>query len=138
MVQLKSRAKENLPHRLMFTICFYQDSRHEKPLFWIRNKLDIGYVARRNDGITELRINGYAQTRNVTGWLLPYIKFKKQQAEAIYKAATLLTEKRYLRKLNIGEREKLLKYILAVQSANYVTKRKKTAKELCKILGLTP
>lgn len=138
MLQLKSRAKENLPHRLMFTICFYQDSRHKKPLSWIRDKFGIGYLSDRNDGITELRINGYLQTKNILGALLPYIRFKNIQARAMYEAASMMCDKRYLRKLNAVDKRKLLKYILDVQKSNYIAKRKKTEQELSKILGLTP
>lgn len=138
MLQLKSRAKENLPHRLMFTICFYQDSRHKKPLSWIRDKFGIGYLSDRNDGITELRINGYSQVKNILEVLLPYIRFKNIQARAMYEAASMMCDKRYLRKLNAADKRKLLKHILNVQKSNYITKRKKTEQELSKILDLTP
>jgi hypothetical protein len=138
MPQLKSRAKENLPHRLMFTICFYQDSRHKKPLSWIRDKFGIGYLSDRNDGITELRINGYLQTKNILEVLLPYIRFKNIQARAMHEAASMMCRKRYLRKLDVMDKRKLLKCILNVQKSNYITKRKKTEQELSKILGLTP
>ena len=62
MLQIKRRKDDKISkRRFMATICFYQDSRHEKPLFWIRKMLGIGYISRRNDGISELRINGYKQ-----------------------------------------------------------------------------
>lgn len=140
MLQLKSRAKENLPHRLMFTICFYQDSRHEKPLSWIKKRLGIGYLTRRSDGITEMRINGYVRVRDVMSALLPYLKFKREQAKAMHQATTLLCKRKFLRRLNIGEKKILMECILRVQNNNYnyATKRKKTAKELNKILDLTP
>ena len=136
MLQLKAR--QYLPHRLMFTICFYQDSRHEKPLSWIRRKLGIGYLSRRNDGMSELRVNGYAQTKIILGELLPYIKFKLPQAKAMYRAAWLLCEKKYLRKLDPKERERLVKYMLIVQGSNYATRKKKSNSELRAILDLTP
>ena len=74
----------------MCTICFYQDSRHEADLFWIKEILGIGYLSRRNDGMSELRINGVTKIKNILKSLLPYIRFKKQQAMALYKAANLL------------------------------------------------
>ena len=58
----------------MLTICFYQDSRHDKALFWIRRILQVGYISKRNDGMTELRINGYEQIRKIIKDLLPYIE----------------------------------------------------------------
>jgi len=138
MLQLKSRAKENLPHRLMFTICFYQDSRHEKPLSWIRNKLGIGHISKRNDGMTELRINGYLQTRNILSLLMPFVRFKKHQAKAMHEAASMMCDKRFLRKLDRAERKRLLKCILQIQDNNYASRKKKTEQELSTILGLTP
>ena len=85
-----------------------------------------------------MRINGYAQTRDILKSLLPYIKFKKVQAAAMYEASSMMCKKRYLRKLDVMDKRKLLKCILNVQKSNYITKRKKTEKELSKILGLTP
>jgi len=118
----------------MVTICFYQDSRHEKPLHWIRDILNIGYISRRNDGITELRINGYKQIQRILQNLLPFIKFKKIQAKILLDSAKLLQKSKLAKK----ELKRLVNNILKIQSENYVTKRKKTEKELLKILGLTP
>src|SRR5581483_1704560 len=36
MLQIKKRSDTGRGLRFMATICFYQDTRHEKPLFWIR------------------------------------------------------------------------------------------------------
>ena len=119
----------------MLTICFYQDSRHEKPLFWIREVLNIGYLSRRNDGMSELRINGYKQVRMILEELLPFLKFKKVQAEALIGAAKLLERARPMHKKTLHA---LVDAILIVQSENYVTRRKKSKAELFKVLGLTP
>ena len=121
----------------MMTICLYQDTRHEKPLYWIREKLGIGYVSRRNDGITELRINGYKQIRDIIVLLLPFIRFKKAQAKILYRAARLLVGKPS-HMLSVRERHMLLECILEIQSNNYVARRKKTRKDLEKVLDLTP
>ena len=118
----------------MLTICFYQDARHEEPLRWIRRVLGIGYLSRRNDGMTELRINGFAQVERVVSVLLPYIKFKKKQAVALLDSARLLNTG------DKGERamRKLVRNILIVQSENYATRRKRSEKELLSIFSLTP
>ena len=137
MLQIKRRKDGKLGWRFMFTICFYQDSRHEKPLYWIREKLQIGYISKRNDGITELRINGYKQARDILELLLPFVRFKKPQAEAVYRAASLLVQNS-VTELSKRARRNLLNWMLQVQSNNYVTRRKKTRTELEKILGLTP
>ena len=137
MLQIKKRKDGKLKKRFMSTICFYQDTRHEKELFWIRRVLGIGYVSRRNDDMTELRVNGYSQTRDILKELLPYIKFKKLQAKALYTATKLLADIQF-RTLSERQLRKLMALILVIQSENYVTKKKKTRQELCTILGLTP
>lgn len=121
----------------MPTICFYQDTRHEKTLYWIKKVLGSGYISRRNDGMTELRINGYKQITEILKNLSPFVRFKKRQADALHKACHILSETKFSR-LTRTQLEKLVDLILVIQSENYVTKRKKTKNELHKILGLTP
>ena len=137
MLQIKKRKDGKAKIRFMSTICFYQDTRHEKPLYWIRDVLGIGYISRRNDGMTELRINGYKQVRNIIKDLLPYIQFKVYQGKALYKASDILC-KGNISKLTKNELKKLVDLILVIQRENYVTKRKKSKEELYTILDLTP
>lgn len=133
MLQIKRR-NDNGRSRFMATICFYQDSRHEKPLFWIREILGIGYVSKRNDGITELRINGYKQVEKILKLLVPFIQFKQVQAETILKAISLLKKE----ELKPEDYRKLVDYMLIIQNENYGTKKKRTKRELLRVLGLTP
>lgn len=137
MIQIKRRKDGKLKKRFMLTICFYQDSRHEKPLYWIRKILRKGYISKRNDNITELRINGFKQVRDIIKNLLPFIKFKKNQAREIYKASCILSKNK-MDKLSKKDLLRLANCILKVQKNNYATKRKKTRSDLLKILDLTP
>ena len=137
MLQIKKRSDTSRGLRFMATICFYQDIRHEQPLLWIRDTLGIGYISRRNDGITELRINGFSQVGSILKELKPYIRFKRLQAIALLNACDLLDKKR-LSELSTKQLLELVEIILTIQNENYVTKRKKTREELCKTLGLTP
>lgn len=137
MLQIKKRTDGKSKIRFMTTICFYQDTHHEKNLLWIRKILKIGYISRRNDGMTELRINGYSQVRNILDKLVLFIRFKKIQCRALIKACHILTSKKYI-KLSKLEISKLVDCILVIQSENYTTKRKKTKEEIYKILNLTP
>lgn len=118
----------------MLTICMYQDTRHEKTLLWIRKKLGIGYISHRNDNITELRINGFKQVEKILKMMKPFIRFKKIQAESIIKSARILQKK----KISESDYKKLVDYIICIQSENYVTKKKRSKKELLEVLGLTP
>ena len=137
MFQLKKRSDTQNGIRLMATICFYQDSRHDKPLHWMRKKFGIGYITLRNDGITELRINGFATVRRILEMLGPYLRFKKIQSIAVSRACMLL-EKKTLRHLTISEKQKICKYALCVQNQNYRTHKKKTLNEFYHNIGLTP
>ncbi len=123
--------------RFMCTICFYQDSRHDKPLTWIRKVFGIGYFSRRNDGMSELRINGFRQIKHIMQNLLPYIRFKQTQAKALLRASEILSE-RSTRQLLPADLRELINLMLVIQHDNYITKRKKTRAELYQIVGLTP
>lgn len=137
MLQIKKRGDTPKGIRFMPVICFYQDTRHDRPLTWIKKVLGIGYLSYRNDGMTELRINGYKQIREILKSLLPYIRFKQIQAKALVTACEiLLTEK--LKNLEKKKLSKLVDLVLVIQKENYTTKKKKTKNELYKILGLTP
>ena len=137
MLQIKRRSDTTKGWRVMATICFYQDSRHSQPLNWIRNELGIGYIAKRNDGITELRINGYEQVSEILKKLLPYVRFKKEQAQTILKALKFVKEKD-MKNLTNPDYQELIKYLLTVQTFNYQSPHKKTRQDLIKIFGLTP
>jgi hypothetical protein len=131
MLQIKKRRDGKKKWRFMATICFYQDSRHDIPLSWIRKVLGIGYISKRNDGMSELRINGFKQIRNILKKLMPFIKFKKEQAKAMYWATDMLAQ-------NNQPLKKLIDCILKIQEHNYAAKRKKTKEELYSLLDLTP
>ncbi|MEO8637695.1 MAG: LAGLIDADG family homing endonuclease [Candidatus Taylorbacteria bacterium] len=137
MLQIKKRKDGNIGIRFMPVICFYQDTRHEKSLYWIREVFDIGYISRRNDGMTELRINGYKQIEEILKKLMPYMRFKKLQSIALFSACRILSSTKF-KKLTRKQLIELVDFILVIQSENYVTKKKKTRDELLTILGLTP
>lgn len=121
----------------MATVCFYQDGRHEKPLFWIKRILGIGFISRRKDGMTELRINGFKQVKEILQKLMPFIRFKREQAKALYGAVSLLNQKE-TRLLDKKDLLKLVNFIITIQKNNYIARKKKTKADIFKILGLTP
>jgi hypothetical protein len=137
MLQIKKRKDSKIGIRFMPVICIYQDTRHERTLYWIRKVFGIGYISKRNDGMTELRINGYKQVRDILRSLIPYIRFKKTQNKALIAACEILIKTKF-KKLTKQQLRKLVDYILVIQNENYVTKRKKTREEMFIILGLTP
>lgn len=132
MLQIKKRKDGKLKYRFMATICFYQDSRHEKPLYWIRKKLGIGYISKRSDGITELRINGFRQVFDILKLILPFSRFKRKQARALFDATKILSNQKDINLRVIARK------IIIIQNNNYKSRKKRTSKEVLKILGLTP
>ncbi len=137
MLQIKKRADGKHKFRFMATICFYQDTRHEKDLFWIRKILGIGYLSRRNDGMSELRINGYKTVEEILKNLIPCIRFKKIQAKALLESCRILSQTKF-NMLDRKQLTKLVDLVLVIQNENYVTKKKKTRSELLRAIGLTP
>ncbi len=139
IIQIKNRRDTPRGWRLMFTICFYQDTRHEKPLFWIQKKLGIGYISRRNDGMTELRINGYEQIRKILERLYPFTRFKKKQIEYVLKMLKLLSSRRNLFKIREKDRIKIAGLILKARKETYQSgskKIEKLRKDLRKIIEI--
>ena len=137
MLQIKKRKDGKSKIRFMATICLYQDTRHARDLNWMRKFFEIGYISKRNDGMSELRINGYDSVKTILELLLPYIRFKKIQAESLHEACTILSSKKY-KELLKSDVLRLVDLILVIQKENYITKRKKTKEELIKSLDLTP
>lgn len=120
MMQFKIRT-DSKRLRVMFTVCLYQDTRHEQPLFWIKDRIGIGYISRRNDGMTELRVNGYAQVKNLMIKISPFLKFKKRQAEIVLKSLRILEEKGCTR----GTLLEIAELSEALSKENYFSSRRK-------------
>jgi len=119
----------------MFTICFYQDSRHKKYLKWIKNKIGIGYLSDRSDGISELRINGFDSVRKILIKLKPYVKFKAIQLKIVLRILSLISGKNFAQ-LDKNTRLKIADLISDLQNRNYKSGRRKFNKvKLRKVLG---
>lgn len=137
MLQVKTRTDTSRGVRFMATICLYQESRHAQPLKWMRDVFDIGYLSSRNDGMTELRINGFASVKSVLEQLRPYILFKQKQADALISACKLLEEKK-IRDLSEKELKHLVNLVFVIKDQNYKSKNSLTKEAMLKRLGLTP
>lgn len=127
MVQIKNRKDTQRGWRLSFTVSFYQDTRHEKPLFWIQKKLGIGYISHRNDNMTELRVEGHKQTERILRKLQPYIRFKKKQAEITLEILRIIKDKK-LKELKRNDRLKIINLILKKRKESYQSGEKKLLK----------
>ncbi len=127
IVQIKNRKDTPRGWRLGFTIAFYQDIRHEEPLFWIQKVFGIGYISRRNDNMTELRIEGYKQVEKILRELEPYIKFKKQQVKIVLKILEIVRNKK-LYEIKKSQRLKIIELISRKDKESYQSGWKKLSK----------
>ena len=136
MLQVKRRSDTSRGYRFMATICLYQDSRHDVTLHWIRDVFGVGYISKRNDGMTELRAQGFKAVGRILSDLQPYIRFKVLQTEAAIKACSMLSAQKS--KLSREDLLTLVQLILAIQNENYQSGHKKTQQDLYEVLNLTP
>lgn len=137
MLQVKKRSDSSRGIRFMATICLYQDSRYEHHLLWMKKFLGVGYISTRNDGMSELRIQGYKTVHKILSALQPYIRFKSVQCEALMHACALL-QKTKLKDMTEYDLKIIVSHIVTIQNANYDSKKRKTKEELYAQLGLTP
>jgi hypothetical protein len=87
-----------------------------------------------NDGITELRINGYSQVRRILKAIHPYIRFKRKKVEYALKMLAVLENVNFL-SLSKSKREKLANWFNEIREANYASHcRKYSAVEVKEIL----
>lgn len=133
MVQLKNRRDTKRGWRIMVTLSFYQDTRHRKPLQWMQEVLGIGYIHDRNDGITELKVNGYSRVRSILQHMQPYVRFKSYQVKKALKILTILEDKEFL-SLSRQTRRQLADCYNALRNANYAAHRRKFSDEQVKEL----
>ena len=87
--------------------------------------------------MTELRINGFSQVRESLETLLPYLRFKHQQARMLIKTCKKL-EQKTIRSMSKRELRTIVTLLLQIQNENYASKRRRASEDLHKILGLTP
>ncbi len=87
--------------------------------------------------MTELRINGFEQTKNILGMLLPYIQFKKIQATALLGAVKILSSKKF-KNLEENDFKAIARAIETIRKENYQSGKKDNKNKLDEFLGLTP
>ena len=116
-LQLQPRHNSKLGYRVRAIISIAQKTGHEKGLKWIRSKFGIGYIYSRNDGMSELRIEGFKRVENILTKLAPFVHFKKKQVNLVLKALKILKEnpKDILSVAKISDR---------ISGVNYATTKK--------------
>lgn len=87
--------------------------------------------------MTELRINGFTQVKQVLEVLHPYIRFKVKQIDALITACAML-EQTTLRDMPECELHTLVDLMFVIKQENYKSARTLTKDIVLQRLGLTP
>ncbi len=77
MAQLVRRKDYIYGYQVRASIVFYQKQNHQEILDWLKQKLRIGYIRQRNDGMAEYTIVGFNEVEKVIRILYPYLRLKK-------------------------------------------------------------
>lgn len=112
-LQLQPRRNSNLGFRVRAIISFAQKTGHDQELNWIRKKLKIGYLYARNDGISELKIEGFKRVEGILLQISPYVRFKKKQVKLVLEALTILknSSEKILEIAKISDKISRLNYV---------------------------
>jgi hypothetical protein len=137
MLQLKKRPDMRWHFRVKTVVVFYQDSRYMTDLTQFKLWFGAGYVYRRNDRISEYRVEGFAQVKRLLVLLLPYLRFKKKQAEIMLQAILILETK-----YGIDDLFHVCQLADAISELNYKSSQRKYTAEYVRRyldgLGLVP
>ena len=80
MAQFVRRKDYIYGYQIRASVVFYQNSRNQKILHWLKERLKIGYIRHRKDGMTEYTIVGLKKVESILTTLLPYLRLKKELA----------------------------------------------------------
>jgi hypothetical protein len=123
MLQIKPRLGVRYGFRIYATVCLYQNSAHIDALRQIQKQWQKGYLSKRNDGIAELRIDGYEGVESMLRELQEYVRFKRRQITLMFEAIQILkgkpTVEQFLEACRIADQ---------ISELNYRSNRKYTAR----------
>ena len=124
-LQLQPRENVKLGFRVRAIISFAQKTGHDQELSWIRKQLKIGYLYYRNDGMSELKVEGFERVEKILLEISPYVRFKRKQVKLVLKALTFL-------KSNPEKIYEIAKISDKISGLNYVTVKKRYTSEKVK------
>lgn len=121
MIQLKRRESAKFLFRVKTAVVFYQDSAKFEELKIIHQALEAGYIYKRNDHISEIRIEGFKQVNKLLLMLKPYVRFKKDQVSLMLAALKILQTKKY----SLEDFLKVCELADLISQASYSSKNRK-------------
>ena len=132
MAQLVRRKDYIYGYQIRTSIVFYQKSRNQRILQWLKDRLELGYIRHRNDGMTEYTIVGLREVESVLTILLPYLRLKKELAEQVIKLIKAIPKR-----VTPEELVRLSKIVDSTAKFNYSKKRTNTSKTIRSYLEST-
>ena len=125
MAQLVRRKDYIYGYQIRTSIVFYQKSRNQRILHWLKDRLKLGYIRHRNDGMTEYAIVGLKEVETVLNVLLPYLRLKKELAEQVIKLISV-----HPKRMTPEELVRMSKLVDATAKFNYSKKRTNTSETI--------
>ncbi len=122
MAQLVRRKDYIYGYQIRTSVVFYQKSRNQKILHWLKSRLKIGYIRHRNDDMTEYTIVGLKEVAGVLKTLLPYLRLKQKLSEQVLKLI-----KAHPKKMTPEELVRLSTLVDNTAKFNYSKKRTNTS-----------
>jgi hypothetical protein len=123
MAQLIRRKDYIFGYQIRTSIVFYQRSKNQKILQWLKSKLKIGYIRNRNDEMAEYTIVGLKEVSLILRMLLPYLRLKKYLANGVIRII-----KAYPKHMTPEKLLYLSKLVDDTAKFNYSKKRTNTSK----------
>lgn len=125
MIQLKRRKGSKFLFRVKTTVVFYQDTSKFLELEIIHKVLGAGYIYKRNDHISEIRIEGFTSVNKLLLTLKPYVRFKKDQVNLMLAALKILQTSKY----SLEDFLKVCELADLISQASYSSKNRKYTKD---------
>jgi len=132
MVQLVHHKDYRLVYEIRPSIVFYQKTINKDFLFWLKSKLEIGYIRDRNDGMSEYTIVGVKNAIRILNQFLPFLRLKKKQAKLALFVLKRMPESG--RQMTAKLLYRLSKEVDKFASLNYSKKRTNTSVQVKKAL----
>ena len=136
MAQLVRRNGYRLGFQVRASIVFYQHHSHKEILFWLKGRLGYGYIRDRNDAMCEYTIVGLREVEEVLTSLAPYLRVKKQLANAVLEIIKL-----HPSRMTPDELLLLSEKVDATARFNYSKRRSNTytrVNDFLRLAGLVP
>ena len=125
MAQLIRRKDYIFGYQIRTSIVFYQKSKNQNILHWLKSQLKLGYIRHRNDGMTEYTIVGFKEVQEILALLYPFLHLKKALAKAVLQVIKI-----HPQRMSPQGLLKVSAFVDKTATFNYSKKRKNTSETI--------